>query len=110
MLPFVGETSLGPRSPSGIVSHEVVRERLPWTGWGPVSGCQGRQADDGIIAERGDGFQGHVTGSLDGPFVVLFEQDGADQSNQGVLIGEDADHVGTAFHLLVEALQRIGIG
>src|SRR5712691_3572604 len=30
-----------------------------------------------IIAEWGDGFQGHVSRSLDGPLIVLLEQDGA---------------------------------
>jgi hypothetical protein len=33
-----------------------------------------KQADEGIIAQRGDGFQRHVSGALDGPFVVLLEQ------------------------------------
>ena len=37
------------------------------------SGYQGWQADGGIIADRGDAFQRHVAGALDGPFVVLFE-------------------------------------
>lgn len=41
-----------------------------------------------------DGFQRHVAGALDGPFVVLLEQDRADETDDGVLIGEDADHLG----------------
>jgi hypothetical protein len=37
------------------------------------------------------GFQCHVARPLDRPFIVLFEQDGADQAGNGLLIGEDAD-------------------
>ena len=49
------------------------------------------QADGGIIAQRGDGFQGQVAGTLDRPFIVLFDEDGADEPDDGGLIGEDAD-------------------
>jgi hypothetical protein len=48
-----------------------------------LSGCHGRQADDGIIADGRDGFLRHVTRTLDRPFVVLFEQDGADETPDG---------------------------
>jgi hypothetical protein len=43
----------------------------------------GREHDDGIIAQWGDGFQAHVAGALHGPFIVLFEEDSADQSGDG---------------------------
>ena len=33
----------------------------------------GGQSDDRIIAQGGHGFQGHVAGALNGPFVVLFQ-------------------------------------
>ena len=72
------------------------------------SACHGGQADEGIIAQRGDGFQRHVAGALDGPFVVLFEQEGADEADDGVLVGEDADDVGAPLDLAVEALDRVG--
>ena len=36
-------------------------------------------------------FQRHVYGALHGPLVVLFEQDGAHEAGDGVLVGEDAD-------------------
>jgi hypothetical protein len=62
-------------------------------GW---SVCHGRQADDGTIAQRRDGFQRHVARPLHRPFVVLLEQDGADQTGDGVLVGKDADDLGTA--------------
>jgi transposase len=37
----------------------------------------------------GDGLKGHVAGSLDGPLVVLLEEDGADHAGDG-LVREDA--------------------
>jgi len=64
--------------------------------------------DDGIIAQRRDGFQGHVAGAQDRPFVVLLEQDRADQANDGILIGEDADDFRSPLDLAVEALDRVG--
>ncbi len=67
---------------------------------GPVwSGGQGWQTDGGIIAEGGDGFQGHVAGALDGPLIALFEQDGPDQARDRCFVGEDADKVGAALDL-----------
>jgi hypothetical protein len=36
-----------------------------------------------MIAQRRDGFQRHVAGALDGPFIVLLEQDRADDSDDG---------------------------
>ena len=78
-------------------------------GVGPaVSGGHGGQRDEGIVAQRRDRFQGHVAGSLHRPFVVLLQQDGADQAGDGGLVGEDADNLGAAFDLAVEALERIG--
>jgi hypothetical protein len=51
----------------------------------------GWQADEWIIAQGCAGFQGHVSGALDGPFVILFEHQGADETDDGLVIGEDAD-------------------
>ena len=50
-------------------------------------------ADEGIIGDLGDGFKGDVTPGLNGPFVVLFEEDGADQSGNGLVVGENADDI-----------------
>ena len=72
-----------------------------------MSGCHGRQPDDGIIADGRDGFQRHVTRTLDRPFVVLFEQDGTDETPDGGLVGEDADDLGAPLDLAVEALDRV---
>ena len=67
-----------------------------WPAW---SGCHGGEADDGIIAQECDGFQGHVAGSLNGPFVVLLEQDGAHEADDGLFVGEDADDLGAPLDL-----------
>ena len=86
-----------------------------------MSGGHGGQADDGIIADRRDCFQRHVAGALHGPFVVLFEEDGAGQPGDGGLGGlkrtkpffqwkngpTSADDLGAALDLAVEALQRV---
>ena len=45
---------------------------------------------------------------MDGPFVVLFEQDGADKAGNGGFVGEDADDLGAALDLAVEAFDGIG--
>ena len=48
-----------------------------------------------------------VSGALDGPFVVLFEEDGADEPHEGVVVGEDAHDAGPAFDFLVEAFEHV---
>ena len=64
------------------------------SGWPGSSGGDVWQIDQGSIARRCDGFQRDVAGSLDGPLVVLLEGDGPDETDDGVLVGEDADDVG----------------
>ena len=49
----------------------------------------------GSSAQPADAFQRHVAGAVDGPLVVLFEQDCADEADDGVVVGEDADHIGS---------------
>ena len=73
-------------------------------GW---SGGQYRQADIGTLAERGDRLKGHVSGPLDRPFVVLLQQECADQAGDRSLVGEDADDVGAPFDLTVQAFERV---
>ena len=60
---------------------------------GRLSAGDSRKADGWIIAQRRDGFQHHVTGTPNCPIIVLLEQDRADETNDGILIGEDADHL-----------------
>ena len=73
-----------------------------------LSGRHGRQLDDRIVAQRCHGFQRHIAGALDGPLVVLLEQDGADEAGDRLLVREDADDFGSALDLAVEAFQRVG--
>ena len=39
---------------------------------------------------------------------VLLDEDGADQAGDGVLVGEDADDVGSALDLAMEPFQLVG--
>src|SRR4029434_2481026 len=66
-------------------------DRVPWSGVADVcyhrrpaglggSGCHGGQADERILAHWGGGFQCHIARALNGPFVVLFEQDRTDET------------------------------
>jgi len=54
----------------------------------------------------------HSTKSLQGwgrsIHVILFEQDGADQADDGGLVWKEADDIGAAFDLLVQPFQRVG--
>jgi hypothetical protein len=47
---------------------------------------------------------------LNRPLAVLFEQDGADPADAGRLAWEDADNLGPALDLAVEALERVAAG
>jgi len=59
---------------------------------------------DGV--DLGEGLDLHVA-VLALPVVVLFEEHGADDADDRLLIREDPDHVGTPLELLVEALEWI---
>jgi ubiquinone/menaquinone biosynthesis C-methylase UbiE len=48
------------------------------------SGCHQGQSDDGVVADGRDAFQCDVAGDLDGPLIVLFEQDGAAEASGAV--------------------------
>lgn len=49
-----------------------------------------------------------MAGSLYGPFFALLDQDGADQSGDGVFVWEDAYDFGSAFDLPVQSFDGIG--
>src|SRR4051812_12752935 len=96
-----GRTSFRARPAGGWPSMD----RVPWRGvaeeghhdprHGPGrSGCHGWPADERIIAHWCDSFQGDVAGSLDGPFIVLLEQDRAHEPGNGGFVREDPDDVG----------------
>ena len=55
------------------------------------------------MAHRGDGFQCHVAGSLNGPLVILLEQQCADQPDDGIVVGENADDFSASLDLAVKA-------
>jgi hypothetical protein len=46
-------------------------------------------------------------GALYGPFIGLLEQQGPDQARDCCLVGKDADHVGPALDLAVQALEWV---
>ena len=72
---------------------------------GSCCGLQGGQGGGGGC-RRGAGFGEDVEAEVAaafGPFVVLFGQDGADEADQGLAVGEDADDVGAAADFAVEA-------
>ena len=56
---------------------------------------------DGGDAGAGEDVEAEVAAAF-GPFVVLFGQDGADEADQGVAVGEDPDDVGAPADLAVE--------
>ena len=60
------------------------------------------------MAQWGDGFQGHVAGSLYGPLIVLLEQQRADQADDGSLVGEYADDIAAALDLAIEPFEWVG--
>ena len=39
-------------------------------------------------SHRCDGFQRHVAGALDGPLIILFEEQGSDEAHDGLVVGE----------------------
>ncbi len=86
---------------------EWCRSRAPRQHWLP-----GQLANAGmltmIIGHWRDGFQRHVASALHGPFVILLQQQCADQAGDGGLIGEDADNLAAALDLSVEPFEWIG--
>lgn len=67
-----------------------------------------RKADGWMIAQWRDDFQRHVAGALDGPLVVLLEQDRTNEADGGIFVWEDASDLGPALDFAVETLDRIG--
>lgn len=66
-----------------------------------------RQADGEIIADRREGFQRQIAPALNGPFLSLLHQDGANEAADRRLVWEDPDDIGPPLDLAVEALDRI---
>src|SRR6185295_7526959 len=60
-----------------------------------------------IIADLAELFQAHVAGSARRPFVVLLQEQRADETHDRRLVGKDGDDVGAPLDLAVEAFERI---
>ena len=73
-----------------------------------LSGCQFWQADKGSIAQGRDCFQCHVSGALRCPFIILFQEQRADEPHDGLVVGEDANDIGAALDLAIEAFEWVG--
>src|SRR5690348_18295617 len=79
-------------------------------------GCSGRGELAGLLSVFvvSVSFQQGVEGVVaevalaDEPFVVLFEHDAGGESDQGAVVGEDADDVAAAAGLAVDAFERVG--
>lgn len=93
------------------MSHEVV-----WLGSIPaISGVSVsrscawhcRQHGDGIVAERCHRFKCDVACALDGRFIGLFHEDGANEAGDRGFVREDADHLVPALDLAIEPLDGI---
>ena len=67
-----------------------------------VSGVFGEGVD-----ESAHGDFGEVAAFAVVPFLVLFEEDRADEAGDGASVGEDLDDVGAAFDLPVEAFDGV---
>jgi hypothetical protein len=44
---------------------------------------------------------------LELPLIVLLQKHGTDEAHDGAFVGKDTDHVGAAFHLLVQSFDRV---
>jgi hypothetical protein len=69
---------------------------------GVLRGVGGDQGEAGF----GEDVEAEVAAAF-GPFVVLFGEDGADEADQGVPVGEDANDGGATADLAVEAFLRV---
>ena len=76
-------------------------------GWLTASGCHVGQSDEGIIAQWRDGFQAHVARTLDGPFIVLFQQQCANQAHHRLFVGEDPNDLGSPFQFAVQTFDLV---
>jgi hypothetical protein len=75
-------------TPSSIAAAEATVGQASSEQFNAVTAAmaRAREADGGIIAQGRDAFQPHVAAALERPLVVLLEQDGADQTRDGVLV------------------------
>lgn len=75
-------------------------------------GRVGQRAGTAGRLTRGSSLNGATDSSntylaLHSPLIVLLEQDGADEADDGVLVGEDAHHLGPTLHLAIDPFHRV---
>lgn len=75
-------------------------------GLGPWSVDHGREPCRLISAQGLKSFKRHVS-RLQRPLVVLFVHHGADESDNGLGIGEETDDVGAPLHLGIDPFQQV---
>jgi len=78
------------RAVCGIVPRGLVSERRSSVGSEDWSGGHGGQLTWLGIAEIGEAFQAQIA-PADRPFVGLLEHEGADEADEGGVVGKDAD-------------------
>ena len=60
-----------------------------------------------ILADLCDGFQAHVA-ACDGPLIVLLEHQRADEADDGIVVGEDANDICASLDFFIQPFERIG--
>jgi hypothetical protein len=60
-----------------------------------------------IVADLRDGFQADVA-ARDSPLVVLLEHESANETDDGIVVGEDADNIRAPLDFFVQSLEWIG--
>lgn len=63
-----------------------------------------------VLVDVGQRFFAEVAAFGDGPFVVLLQEDCADEADHRGIVGQDPDHVRSALDLVVDSLQRVRRG
>jgi hypothetical protein len=81
----------------------VVASRRGW----PY--CQAAHGGSFSQDHRRDRFQAHVPAALHRPLVVLFEQQGTDETCNRMLVGQYPDHIGAPLDPSVEKFDRIDV-
>jgi hypothetical protein len=84
-----------------------VRSQAGTKEWSAPAEQRNGGDDAGVLTSKSP-YKCHIASALHGPFIVLFEQDGADETHDGVLVGEDTHDICASLDLAVEALDRIG--
>ena len=82
----------------------MVQQRRLSARLGLGSGGHGGQPDGRGVGEMGEGLKAHAALG-DGPLVVVLEHERANQADHGVVVWKNADHVGAALDLAVDALR-----